>query len=210
MSLNNISGGSNFSLGKFRQNLGAATKFGALKNLRAPISKIIEHNSAAIKGGRFKAAEAMRRLQSESGQSSAKLNYEAKRDVRRIFDRLEAAPQEIEKTEPEKISRREILDRALKKKTQVGKPTMPGKQTMGAPAEKTASKNLSKTQINRADSDFNQNKVKDNRASAIEERLTTGTGVSGPSGPSQQPAPDQVASTPPATSAIHHETINLN
>ncbi|MFA5131288.1 MAG: hypothetical protein WC467_02575 [Patescibacteria group bacterium] len=205
MSLNNISGGSNFSLGKFRQNLGSATKFGALKNLRTPISKIIETSSAAIKGGRFKAADAMRRLQSESGQSSVKLNYEAKRDVRRIFDRLEATPAQNEKAEPEKISRREMLDRALKKKTQVGKPTMPGKPTMGAKPEMGA-----KPHINRGDSDFNQNQVKDNRASAIEERLTTGTGVSGPSGPSNQPVPNQSAPVPPVTSAIHHETINLN
>ncbi|MEI6528904.1 MAG: hypothetical protein WCN88_00670 [Candidatus Falkowbacteria bacterium] len=197
MGLNNLVGGRGFTLGKFTSNLNASTQSGALKNFRDPIRRVVEKNLSAIQGGRFKSAEAMRHLQRDE-----KLDYKAKRDVGRIFKQLEATPKAVE----EKISRREVLDRALKANDNGAK----------SDAKDRPVKVPLQLRINRADSEFNEDKVKENRVSALQNRLNEASGVSGPMGKPLPPAPikQEPASSRPgekgATLTEHHEHISFN
>ena len=197
MGLNNLVGGRGFTLGKFTSNLNASAKFGALKNFREPIRRVVEKNLSAIQGGRFNSAEAMRHLQRDE-----KLDYKAKRDVGRIFKQLEATPTAAE----EKVSRREVLDRALKANDNGAK----------SEAKDRPVKVPLQLRINRADSEFNEDKVKDNRVSALENRLKEASGVSGPMGKPLPPAPikQESAGGRPgdkgATPTEHHEHISFN
>lgn len=187
MGLNNISGGRGFSLGKFTQNFNAAADHGALKSVREPIRRIVAKNEAAIKGGRFKSSEILRKLQRDENMS-----YDVKRDVSRIFKRLET-PATVKS---DRLERQAILDKAMKKNDTGVKPV----------AKDRPDKAPIKVRINRADSEFNQEKVKNNRVSALQDRLKEATGVSGPMG---KPTPPPAASRDSAPAATH-EHISLD
>lgn len=187
MGLNNISGGRGFSLGKFTQNFNAAADHGALKSVREPIRKIVAKNEAAIKGGRFKSSEIMRKLQREENMS-----YDVKRDVGRIFKRLETPAAE----KSDRLERQAILDKAMKRSDAGIKPA----------AKDRPEKAPIKVRINRADSEFNQEKVINNRVSALQDRLKEPTGVAGPMG---KPTPPPAASSE-RTTVAPHEHISLD
>lgn len=105
MGLNNFVGGRGFSLGKFSKNLNTVSQYGALKNFKEPIFKLVKSRAAAIQGGRFKSMEAMHHLQSEQ-----KPSYAEKKMISSVLKRLENVPNRA----IEKISRKEVIDRALK------------------------------------------------------------------------------------------------
>jgi|GEM_PF-3074489 len=187
MGLNNLTGGRGFTLGKFTQNFNSAADHGAMKNFRDPIRKMVAKNETAIREGRFKSADALRKLQREE-----KLSYDVKRDVGRIFKRLETPAAKKD----DRLERRAVLDKAMKGNDTGVKPV----------AKDRPDKEPIHVRTNVADSEFNKEKVKDNRVSALQERLKESTGVSGPMG---KPTP------PPAASEGHepevkHEHISFN
>lgn len=197
MALNNLVGGRGFTLGKFTSNLNSSAKFGALKNFREPIRRLVEKNLSAIQGGRFKSTEAMRHLQRDE-----KLDYKAKRDVGRIFKQLEATPIAV----TEKVSRRDVLERALKANDTGVK----------SEAKDRPNKVPLQLRINRADSEFNEEKVKDNQVSALQNRLQESSGASGPMGKPLPPAAIKQApaggrpGSNGAGAVEHHEHISFN
>ncbi len=187
MGLNNLTGGRGFTLGKFTQNFKSVSDHGAMKNFRDPIQKMVAKNETAIREGRFKSAEALRKLQREE-----KLSYDVKRDLGRIFKRLETPAAE----KNDRLERQAVLDKALKGNNSGVK----------SPAKDRPDKAPLQVRINRADSEFNKEKVKDNRVSALQERLKESTGVSGPMG---KPTPPPAASEGPAPE-VKHEHISFN
>lgn len=208
MGLNNFVGGRNFTLGKFSKNLNTVSQYGALKNFKAPILKIVKSRMAAIQGGRFNSADALRHLSSDQ-----KPNFAEKKAISEVLKRLENTPTRA----AEPVSRSEIISRALKnegmeEKQNTGMRIMTGdknseKEKGEGGKEKTAAKNLPSkaplnVRINRAHSDFNKdlsdfdpkqaNRIRA-RVSTAQTRLKSLSGVSGPV--SQTPA---AASPPPA------------
>jgi len=224
MGLNNFVGGRNFTLGKFNKNLNTVSQYGALKNFKAPILKIVKSRMAAIQGGRFKSAEAMHHLSSDQ-----KPTFAEKKAISGVLKRLENVPTRATQS----VSRKEIIVRALKNES------MEGKQNTGIRAmageknsekekkiseekaaeaklvakEKAADRESKATsdrpfkaplniRINRAHSGFNKDlsDLDPKQANRIMARVSTAQNrlknMSGVSGPVSQAPPG--ASTPPA------------
>ncbi len=184
MGLNNLVGGRGFTMGKFTSNFNSAASSGNLKKFKDPILKIVRTKATAIQGGRFNSAEALRRLSADE-----KLGHEAKRDIGRILKRLEAIPTQA----TPKITRKEIIDRALK--TEVN--------TVKSPAKDRPEKAEIKVRINRANEIENDENIKDSRVAATQARLNASTGVSSP-----KPTPPPAAT--PEAAPTSPERINFN
>ena len=224
MGLNNFVGGRNFTLGKFSKNLGTVSQYGALKNFKAPILKIVKSRLAAIQGGRFKSAEAMHRLSSDQ-----KPTFAEKKAISAVLKRLENTPTRA----TESVSRKDIIDRALKnenteEKQNTGMRVMAGEKSSDkekksadekaaevklVAKEKAADRESKATgdrpfkaplnvRINRAHSGFNKDlsDLDPKQANRIMARVSTAQNrlknMSGVSGPASQTPPG--GSTPPA------------
>jgi len=186
MGLNNLVGGRGFTLGKFTNNFNSSATSGNLKKFKDPILKVVKEKASAIQGGRFKSTEVLNRLERQE-----KLGYEAKRDISRVLKRLETTPVK----DTEKVSRREVIVRALKA----------GKGEVKTVAKDRPEKQEIKVRINREDSEFNQEKIKDNRVSAAQNRLSGATGVAG-----SGPTPPKAATPEALPASNNHERISLN
>jgi len=186
MGLNSLVGGRGFTLGKFTSNFNSSATSGNLKKFKDPILKAVKEKASVIQGGRFKSTEVLNRLERQE-----KLGYEAKRDIGRVLKRLETTPVK----DNEKISRIEIIDRALKA----------GKGEVKTPAKDRPEKKEIKVRINREDSEFNQEKVKDNRVSAAQNRLSGATGLAG-----SNPTPPKAVTPEAPPNSNNHERISLN
>jgi len=222
MGLNNFVGGRNFTLGKFSKNLGSVSQYGALKNFKAPMLKIVKSRLAAIQGGRFKSAEAMHHLVSDQ-----KPTFAEKKAISGVLKRLENVPTRAK----ESVSRKDIIDRALKNenteaKQNTGMRVMAGekssdKEKKVADEKAVEAKLVAKekadregkamgdrsfkaplnVRINRAHSGFNKDLsgLDSKQANRIMTRVSTTQNrlknMSGVSGPTSQTPPG--ASTPP-------------
>jgi hypothetical protein len=177
MSLNKIVGGRAFTPGKFSRSLNSLTRFGDLKNFKTSILKVSRDNTNAIRDGRFKSERAMHSLEKEQ-----RIDYKTKRDIEHIFKRLEKEPTSKEASVIE--SKKEIISRALKS----------GKNDLKTIDKGRIEKKPLKIRINKADSEFNKKFVKDNRVSALQDRLH------GPlTSVSSQPDKEQSKVTPSAS-----------
>ncbi|MFA6194226.1 MAG: hypothetical protein WC719_00580 [Patescibacteria group bacterium] len=88
MEMKGIGGGKDFSVVKFKDKLGFATKYNSLKDKRESIMKVVRNSEGAIRGSRFKASAAISKLKSLDKNISA----EELRSVRKAFQQLETAP----------------------------------------------------------------------------------------------------------------------
>lgn len=187
MGLNNLVGGRGFTIGKFKNDFRSVSSYGNLKRLKDPILKLVKEREAAIKFGNFKTTAALRHLQKDlpSGQ---KINYEAKKEITKVFKRLEEKPD----TTIKKSSRQEIMTRTLKTDA----------KAVPSPAHDRPEQKEIKVRINRAEQETAG--IKDSRIAAAQERLISGaTGLVGAS-----PKPPQGAK--PQEAPVHKERISLN
>lgn len=88
MELKGISGGKDFSIVKFKDKIGSATKYNSLKNKRENIVKVVRNSQNAIRGGRFKVPEAMAKLKALDGN----LSFDETRDIKKVFQQLGSVP----------------------------------------------------------------------------------------------------------------------
>lgn len=89
MEIKGITGGKGFSVTKFKDKLGYATKYNSLKDKRENIMKVVRSSEGAIRSGRFKASEAMSRLKSLDKGITA----EEARNIKKVFQKLGVTPE---------------------------------------------------------------------------------------------------------------------
>ncbi len=89
MEMKGIAGGKDFSVVKFKDKLGFATKYNSLKDKRENIMKVVRSSESAIRGGRFKAGEAMSKLKSLNKDMTA----EEARSIKKVFQQLGTTPE---------------------------------------------------------------------------------------------------------------------
>lgn len=190
MGLNNLVGGRGFTVGRFKSNYGSVSASSSgLRKFKDPILKVLTAKQSAIQYGNFKSAEALRHLQRNLGDKE-KLSFKDKLDISRVFKQLENKSN----TTIEKISRKEIVDRALKAEAPAVKPV----------ANDRPEKKEIKVRIEKATQENNEENIKDSRIAAAQARLSGSTGLAG-----GKPEPPKGVTPPPAPGQIKHERINL-
>lgn len=88
MEIRGVSGGKDFSIVKFKDKLGYATKYNSLKDKRDNILKVVRGSQAAIRAGRFNASGAMSKLKSLNKD----LSYDEAGDIKKMFKQLGDVP----------------------------------------------------------------------------------------------------------------------
>jgi hypothetical protein len=191
MGLNNLVGGRGFSMGKFKNDFRSVSSYGNLKRMKDPILKLVKEKEAAIKFGNFKTTTALRHLQKDLPEGQ-KLSYEAKKEITKVFKRLEEKPN----TTIEKTSRQAVVDRALKTDA----------KAVPSLAHDRPEKKEINVRINRAEQE-NPADIKDSRIAAAQARLnsSSATGLAG-----STPTPPPGIKPQEAPAPTHKERISLN
>ena len=88
MEIKGLSGGKDFSIVRFKDKIGSATKYNSLKDKQENIVKVIRNSQDSIRGGRFKVPEAMAKLKALGGN----LSSDEVRDIKKVFRQLGSMP----------------------------------------------------------------------------------------------------------------------
>jgi len=107
MEIKGLAGGKDFSIVKFKDKLGYATKYNSLKDKRENIIKVVRGSQGAIRSGNFKAAEAMAKFKALNKGMTA----EEARSVGKVFRQLGSMPAQS--------SLRQAVESAEAKKTAI-------------------------------------------------------------------------------------------
>lgn len=84
MEIKGIGGGQEFSIVKFKDKLGFATKHDSSKIKRDNILKVVRSSESAIRSGRFNTASAMSKMKS----LGSNLSYDEVNDIKKVFQQL--------------------------------------------------------------------------------------------------------------------------
>jgi len=88
MEIKNIRGGKDFSIVKFKDKLGYATKYNSFKDKRDNILKVVRSSQESIRAGRFNSAAAMARMKSLNKNMTAAETQ----SLEKVFKQLRPAP----------------------------------------------------------------------------------------------------------------------